>query len=193
MADATPERWLPIPGYEGHYEVSDHGRVRSLPRKILRSDGATQPIRGRILKASGGKGHQHVNLALGGVHNSLWVHRLVLEAFVGPCPPGQVCCHWDDNPANNHLRNLRWGTKGDNTRDAVRNGIHWRTSRTRCARNHPLAGANVITTPQERRCWACTRAAAIRRMHRRKGRGSAMHADLQTLSDQYFEKLQMSD
>lgn len=53
------------------------------------------------------------------------VHRLVLEAFVGPCPEGMMACHADDNPTNNNLSNLRWGTIHDNLADAYRNGrIH---------------------------------------------------------------------
>lgn len=50
--------------------------------------------------------------------------HLVLLAFVGPCPNGMECCHWDDDPSNNVLSNLRWGTKEDNARDAIRNGKH---------------------------------------------------------------------
>ena len=46
----------------------------------------------------------------------------MLEAFVGPCPDGMECCHYDDNPYNNILSNLRWGTDQDNALDKVRNG-----------------------------------------------------------------------
>lgn len=187
MADATQdERWLPIMGYEGHYEVSDHGRVRSLPRKVLRRDGVAQPIRGRVLKPGGGKRHQHVNLALNGVHDSQWVHRLVLQAFVGPCPPAGVCCHWDDDPTNNLLSNLRWGTRTDNTLDSVRNGTNWRAARQHCRRSHPLSGSNLIQTARERRCRACERATRLRALHRRRGYGEAIDADMQALSDHFF-------
>lgn len=51
-----------------------------------------------------------------------WVHHLVLEAFVGPCPKGKQCCHRDDNPTNNWLSNLRWDTPRGNAADRVRNG-----------------------------------------------------------------------
>ena len=53
--------------------------------------------------------------------------RLVLEAFVGPCPSGMECCHYDDNQRNNVLSNLRWGTKSDNAMDRVRNGLRYDT------------------------------------------------------------------
>jgi hypothetical protein len=52
------------------------------------------------------------------------VHRLVLEAFVGPCPPGMEGCHGDGNPANNALPNLRWDSHSGNQLDAVRHGTH---------------------------------------------------------------------
>jgi hypothetical protein len=50
------------------------------------------------------------------------IHRLVLEAFVGPCPDGMHCCHADDDKANNALTNLRWDTQKANMADAGRNG-----------------------------------------------------------------------
>jgi hypothetical protein len=52
-------------------------------------------------------GHLYVNLVRGGVKKSRAVHRLVLEAFVGPCPPGYQCCHWDGVATNNRVENLR--------------------------------------------------------------------------------------
>lgn len=58
------------------------------------------------------------------------VHRLVLEAFVGPCPLGMQCCHWDDNPLNNKLSNLRWGTGKENMADRKRNGIRFTSPET---------------------------------------------------------------
>jgi hypothetical protein len=49
------------------------------------------------------------------------VHHLVLEAFVGPRPDGQVGCHFDDDPRNNRVENLRWDTSSANALDRVRN------------------------------------------------------------------------
>lgn len=51
-----------------------------------------------------------------------YVHILVLEAFVGPRPEGMEGCHEDDDPSNNHVSNLKWGTRQDNAKDASRNG-----------------------------------------------------------------------
>jgi len=52
----------------------------------------------------------------------VFIHILVLEAFVGKCPEGMEACHYDDNPRNNRLENLRWGTRLDNTQDRIRRG-----------------------------------------------------------------------
>jgi len=68
-------------------------------------------------------GYPVVNLATGdGRYRMRRVNRLVLEAFVGPCPTGKECCHDDGNRGNNALGNLRWGTKLDNSADRKRHG-----------------------------------------------------------------------
>lgn len=62
-------------------------------------------------------GHQFVYLGRG---NKRYLHRLVLEAFIGPCPKGLEGLHEDDDPANNRLVNLRWGTRSDNMKATLR-------------------------------------------------------------------------
>lgn len=113
------EVWKDIPGYEGCYQASTHGRIRSLPRVVFRKDGhggyAEWYYRGRVLRARP-KESGHLNVSLG-AHNTKKVHRLVLETFVGLCPAGMECLHADGNPANNCLDNLRWGTRTDNRAD----------------------------------------------------------------------------
>ena len=123
------ETWRPVVGFEGFYEVSDHGRVRGVDRvetysRIDQYSGRVISVhrhhRGRLLRPGRSvSGHLTVVLGRG---NTRQVHALVLEAFAGPCPPGQECCHTDDCPGNNKLNNLRWGTRSDNLHDAVRNG-----------------------------------------------------------------------
>lgn len=54
------------------------------------------------------------------------LHRLMLLAFVGPCPEGMECCHEDGDPTNNDLSNLRWGTHSSNGKDMVKHGNHYR-------------------------------------------------------------------
>lgn len=127
----SAERWLPVVGFAGIYEVSDQGRVRSLDRvqtyqRIDQYSGRVLTIRrrhkGRILRPGAQGKTGHLTVMLGVEEGSRQVHALVLEAFVGPCPDGYECCHRDDRAQNNHLSNLRWGTRSDNLHDAVRNG-----------------------------------------------------------------------
>lgn len=116
MTEPTPERWLPVPGYEGFYEVSDLGRVRSLPHRDRR--GISHP--GVVRKPQRvGRGYRMVALSKGGVIRQAYVHRMVLEAFCGPCPEGMECLHGDDDKANNALSNLRWDAQAVNLRERV--------------------------------------------------------------------------
>lgn len=138
------ERWLPVPGYEGEYEVSDQGRVRSLDRYRtfrLRSKEVTRFWPGKILKpfvsgrvsrsasvATGGKSeHAYLYVELtrpGGERLARPVHRLVALAFLGEPQPGQEVCHGDQGRMVNTVENLRWGTRSENSHDALRDGTH---------------------------------------------------------------------
>ncbi len=103
------EDWRTVPGFP-NYEVSDEGRVRG-PNGIL-----TPRVHPR--------GYLRVNLLRSGGRSTFPIHRLVLEAFVGPKPEGMECRHLNDCKADNRLANLRWGTPKENGQDAVRNGRH---------------------------------------------------------------------
>ena len=109
------EEWRPIRGYEGRYEISSHGRVKSLcrPGKLKEAMRKQQPLK---------DGYKRVSLCKGGVCVHKRVHRLVLEAFVGPCPEGMVACHIDTVTSNNRLDNLMWDTHKSNTADIIRRG-----------------------------------------------------------------------
>lgn len=125
------EVWRPIPDFPG-YEASNLGRIKSVGRTIVRVQNGKrveQPIRERILKAHPyAEPRRHMFVSFSG-RVTRPVHRLVLEAFVGPCPPGMECCHLDDDGYNNRLENLRWDTRSANQLDAVRNGRHrWTTT-----------------------------------------------------------------
>lgn len=103
--DSRPgEEWRAVVGFEGLYEVSDHGRVKSLRHVIP-----------RLLRASSDR-YPKVNLHGNGTR-SVRVHILVLTAFVGPAPDGMECLHADDDGHNNCLTNLRWGTHSENGDD----------------------------------------------------------------------------
>lgn len=105
------------------YKVSNRGRIKSVDRYITQKswngETYTRFFPGKILSQNC-SGRKVVSLGFGNVKD---VARLVLEAFVGPCPPGKEACHKDDNLENNWLTNLYWGTRRQNMRDAARNGV----------------------------------------------------------------------
>lgn len=113
------ERWRPVVGHEGAYEVSDLGRVRSLDRYV-ECNGPLKGTydrfkKGRVLRPGPMPGG-HLSVALG-KGNSRCVHDLVLRAFVGPPPIGTEARHLDGVETNNRLDNLVWDTRGNNNRD----------------------------------------------------------------------------
>ena len=116
----TDGRWAPVPGFEGFYEVSDAGLVRSLR---LTKQGWRG---GRMLKPHvGPKGYLTVNLTAAalGKRETRYVHELVLAAFVGPRPDGMDACHDPDpNRSNCSLANLRWDTRRGNFADKRAHG-----------------------------------------------------------------------
>lgn len=111
--------WKPVVGYEGSYEVSDSGDVRSLDREIVTSTGLVKHLRGRQLKPGLSDGYPSVSL--GSV--SVRVHRLVAAAFIGPRPPGQGVCHQNDIKTDNRCSNLRYGSQSENSQDVYANKI----------------------------------------------------------------------
>lgn len=125
MSDTTEiapleEVWRPVPDVPG-YSVSDRGRVRSEDRMIWTLQGPKRR-KGRVLSpVKAGAGYLTVAL---GTYRRDYVHRLVLEAFLGPCPEGEECRHLDGDPRNNRLDNLAWGTPEENSADKVRHGTH---------------------------------------------------------------------
>jgi len=115
----TSESWKTIEKFPD-YAVSDLGRVKRItPARIGRR--IEQP--GRVLKPSINRGYTRVVLASpNGIWKTCNIHSLVLEAFVCPCPGGKECCHYDGDPGNNKLSNLRWGTSKENHADRKRHG-----------------------------------------------------------------------
>ena len=105
-----------IPGFPGYYATKD-GRIWSERFCHSTRKGWLHP------KVKKDAGYLSVVLRRDGKKYYRRVSRLVLETFVGPCPPGMEACHDPDpNPANNHLGNLRWDTHKANQEDAVSHG-----------------------------------------------------------------------
>lgn len=150
------ECWRSVPGYEGLYEVSDLGRVQSLPRRARRGDHFLD-VPGRLLKLTRkDTGHLVCGLSANGKTRLVYVHRLVLEAFAGPAPDGTEACHRNDIPTDNRLSNLRWDTSSGNKYDASRNGRNWLANKTHCARGHEFTPSNTYRRPSgHRQCRRC--------------------------------------
>ena len=131
IEDSPHEEWKPVVGYEGLYEVSDAGRVRSLTRMETSTHWRTGTIvqrrrDGRVLKpALDTGGYPYVNLYRMNRGGSKYgeiaqIQRLVLEAFVGPRPDGMQACHNNGEQLDATLSNLRWDTREANMVDQVR-------------------------------------------------------------------------
>lgn len=147
--------WRDIPGFDGEYEVSDDGRVKS-----------NKGIQPRLLRQSPRNGYPVVNLHhRDGAGVVTEVHRLVLRAFVGECPDGMETRHLNGDRSDNRLSNLTYGTRIENARDRMRHGTgsNQHQGKTHCKRGHSFDEKNTYRTRSGHRgCRAC-RSAAVRR------------------------------
>jgi hypothetical protein len=124
------ERWLDVPGFEGYYQVSNAGQVRSLTRLTRDLNGdMTRTQKTRVLKPGHNMGRLMVMLCkpnpeVGKSTMTQWqIHRLVTLAFSGePCPPGYCVRHLNGNPGDNRIENLCYGSPSENSLDRRRHG-----------------------------------------------------------------------
>ena len=109
-----PERWMPIEGYEGYYEVSDLGRVRSLDREIKHKRLGRQKCKGRIISQTlDTRGYYKILLCVSGDERVVTVHKLVAEAFIGKSNGLQVN-HINGVRTDNRLENIEYVTAREN-------------------------------------------------------------------------------
>ena len=150
------EVWLPIPGYEEWYDVSNLGRVRSWkspyrggPGRTLDKIGHRRRAEPKLMKpwVGEGRGRDRPAVALAHPHRRFYVHQLVMLAFVGPCPDGYEVCHFDGDVANNQLENLRYDTRKANHADKLRHGTQLRGEQVP---NHRLTRDQVLTIRSRR-------------------------------------------
>ena len=113
------EEWRDVVGYEGRYQVSSMGRVKSLAR----TDCLGRTVKERFLKpCDNGRGYLYISLSDGtGEHKRHYIHRLVGEAFVPNPLEKEDVNHKDENPSNNHASNLEWLTHKENLNYGMRN------------------------------------------------------------------------
>lgn len=126
MPTFSTEIWKPVPEFEGYYEVSNFGRVRSVERVIDRGSYGPLRVRGKMMQQHvvPRGGHHQVKLSRNNKIHYRFTHHLVAELFIGPRPAGLLCLHRDGDAANNHADNLYYGTHQQNTRDAMRHGAY---------------------------------------------------------------------
>ena len=165
----TAEEWRAIPGWEGYYEASSAGRLRSLDRFVPVKSSKPRRVRGRVLKPRMHKGYLITNLVRDGRLRTRSVHQLVIAAFKGLPREGMVTRHLDGNALNNAIENLEYGTPSENVQDSIAHGTHWLASRSECLAGHAYTPENTGRKPTgARRCLTCKLAAARRARERRR-------------------------
>ncbi|AEJ92197.1 hypothetical protein OPTIMUS_141 [Mycobacterium phage Optimus] len=182
--DSNVEIWRDIPGYEGLYQASSKGRIRSLDREVTQMHPSgkgmmTRLWRGRVLTVGAYSGERYrVALSRDGVREQKGVAVLVALAFHGVPPEGKNhALHRDGDMYNNLPENIYWGDASDNIQDTIRHGRHRGVTKTHCPHGHALDGNNlhINSTLQSRACKACRLANAW--AHARKKRGIETPAD----------------
>lgn len=181
------EEWRDIPGWEGLYEASSLGRIRSRPREVRCGPGGTRKTVSRVrVQQVREDGYVVIRLFDGPRRAWKTVHGLVAESFLGPRPEGMEVCHDNGARADNRIQNLRYGTASENTFDTVKHGTHRNAKKSTCIRGHALAGWNCKPSSLkrgQRQCRSCSMA------HSHVGTYPHKKPMLDEIADQNFRKL----
>lgn len=125
-SDTVEEEWSMVRGWP--YVISNHGR-------IARYTPAQGTSKGKLMRTRvTSEGYERVCLSRDGERWYVKVHRLVADAFIGPCPPGHQINHKDGDKLNNHADNLEWATQAQNMRHAAETGLRPRGEEIRQAK-----------------------------------------------------------
>lgn len=203
--DKPVASWKSIPEYEGLYEASDQGQIRSVDRLVphgvgnrfgVGPDGRMRRRKGKLIKQSNvATGHLGVTLSKLGRHLAASVHVLVKETFHGPTPDGMMVCHDNGDPTDNRLENLYFGTAYQNSMDTHRHGTNHQLNKDACPLGHLYVEPNVLhktnTTRNgirpSRECRACDNTRC--RLTYLKRRGADDGFDFKAVSDGYYETI----
>ena len=110
------EVWKDIPDFEGFYQVSNLGRVRSLDREFRSEErNRLYSLEGKVIKPYNSRGYRYVPLSKSGKVTKVSVHRLVAKTFISNPEKLEYVNHKDENKSNNRLENLEWCTPKYNT------------------------------------------------------------------------------
>lgn len=175
--NSSMEKWKDITGYEGLYQVSDQGRVRSLDRydslgRLHKSQIKSQRKNNKgyfVLDLFKGEGTR--TCGGGGKGRTFTAHKLVATEFCekpDDLEGREEICHLDGDRENNKADNLVWGNSTDNRYDSVAHGTHYNAKKEVCSRGHKLVAPNLTTAAWKagsRNCKACNRAGATLRSH----------------------------
>lgn len=146
------EEWRDVPGFEGYYQASNFGKVRSLDRVVTYGNGKKYSKHGRELRPATKKnGYLQVMLNVQGVTTSWTMHKLIAYTFLGPRPPGMQVCHYDGDPQNNHVGNLRYDTPKANSQDLLRHGRNREMQKTHCKWGHEFTSENTAVRTRRQR------------------------------------------
>lgn len=167
MHDSTyppAEVWRPVPNTSRRYSVSSQGRLRreeyQRPSKYWWATSRVEPVRLLTLGVDR-DGYRRAVVHFNDGRRPVYVHRLVLEAFVGPCPDGMEACHNNGVQDDNRVENLRWDTHLSNIIDRDTHAVHYQKAKTHCPRGHALVPPNLVKKRWERdgyrTCLACDR------------------------------------
>lgn len=124
MEGNTIETWKDVKGFEGKYQVSNFGNVRSIPRKVKGTNGKIQNRKGVLKKFRKDKnGYLTVNFYTRKGNRSKKVHRLVAETFIENTNNHKEVNHIDGDKINNHVKNLEWTDRQGNINHSVKKGL----------------------------------------------------------------------
>ena len=142
------EVFVDIQGYEGYYQVSNYGNVKSLDRVIKEKTGKTQTLKGRILKPRiNPGGYYHVGLGKNGTRATFAIHQLVARAFIPNPNKKRTVNHINGDKLSNSVSNLEWSTYSENLEHAFEPPIAE-------SEGFPYRLLTRLSPPSERRYWA---------------------------------------
>jgi len=165
--------WRSIPGYEGSYEASSDGRVRSVERVVIDQNKKRRRVfKSVILRQFVDKGGYLVlGLNVDGKSKRSKAHRLVAAAFHGEPPPSADACHNNGRRDDNRAENIRWDSRSGNLLDRTLHGTHYQSAKTHCDFGHEFSPDNTkITVKGFRQCMECSRRRSRESRARRKAR-----------------------
>lgn len=182
------EEWKPIPGYEGLYEASSFGKVKSLRREEIyrKRNGiiSTRIREERILKPNAGRNnHQRITLCKDGKTNVLLLHRVIASAFIPNPEEKPNIDHIDTDPTNNCVWNLRWVTQHENAMNPLT-----RIHNSKSKMGHPYRG-RPLTEEERKKISVALTGKKLSEEHKRKL--SEAHKG-KKLSPEHIEKVRQS-